>query len=257
MVAQRFVMPISLATVAALALLVASCGDPTHAADQTPKDTTKPATTETPKPETKQPENAKPDATKPDAAKADTTKPDTTKPQTASPEKPATPDPMTTPANPTLPIENVTISGKTFKLELANTDETRFHGLSGRTTIPADGGMLFVFPARGVKRHGFLMRDCPVAIDIIYLDPSGRIVGMHKMVPEPARTDDEKVLTLSSGAPAWSASNAAYEARLKQYKSSWPSQFVIELAGNTLDSLNLKDGQKIELDMDRLKKLAK
>ena len=170
--------------------------------------------------------------------------------------KPEAPKPET-PVTPALTIEKVTISGKTFKLDLANTAETRFKGLSGRPSIPADGGMLFVFPAREVARHGFVMRDCPVPIDIIYLDASGRVVGTHTMVPEPPRTESEKALTTAMGQPAWTASNQAYEDRLKKCWSTYPAQFVIELAGGTLDSLKLKDGMKIELDMDRLKKAAK
>lgn len=160
------------------------------------------------------------------------------------------PDPMTTPANPTLPIEKVTIAGKTFRLELAATNEQRFHGLSGRAAIAADGGMLFAFPASQVQVQGFVMRDCPVGIDIIYLDPTGRITATAKMVPEPARSADEKSLDPRTGV------NARYEARLKQYSSHYPAQFVIELAANTLDTLNVKAGEKIELDLDRLKKLA-
>lgn len=226
MAARRILTTTTL--LAASALLLASCGDPPpHAA---------------PKPSETKPTTPAPNAPKPEAAKS----PDPAKPIASTPN-----DPMTTPANPTLPIEEVTISGKTFKLERADTGETRFHGLSGRTNIPANGGMLFVFPARQVQRHGFVMRDCPVAIDIIYLDVAGRIVGMHKMVPEPARSDAEKTLD-----PLTSV-NAAYEARLKKYNATYPAQFVIELAGNTLDSLNLKDGQKIDLDLDRLKKMAK
>lgn len=216
------------ALLAASALVLASCGDP-------PPNTT-PKQSET-KPATPAPSAPKPDATKtPEAAKPDASKPS---------------DPMTTPANPTLPIEEVTISGKTFELERADTGETRFHGLSGRSSIPANGGMLFVFPARQVQRHGFVMRDCPVAIDIIYLDVAGRIVGMHKMVPEPPRSEAEKAIDPETSV------NAAYEARLKKYNATYPAQFAIELAGNTLDSLKLKDGDKIDLDLDRLKKLAK
>jgi len=222
---------------------IASCGDPP------PKESAKPSQT-TPaapaKPTDEKQADVNPSTTKPSEKPSDTT------PTTQTPK-----DRFNTPANPTLPIEKVTISGKEFKLELANTDETRFKGLSGRATIPADGGMLFVFPARGVQTHGFVMRDCPAPIDIIYLDASGRIVAMHKMVPEPPRTAAEKVLKQVPGYPAWTATNEDYEKRLRQYSSGFPSQFVIELAGNTLDSLNLKAGQKIELPFDRLKKAAK
>lgn len=236
--------PLLIAHIPALLLAgtLASCGDPTPAAPAPVQTTPAPSQ---PKPA----EPARPgDAPQSAAPKAPAPKADAPK---------ATPDPMTTPANPTLPIEKVTIAGKTFKLELAATDESRHHGLSGRTSIPEDGGMLFVFPARGVQTHGFVMRDCPVPIDIIYLDVTGRVVNTHKMVPEPPRSDAERVETTPAGYPAWFKQNIAYESRLKQYSSRYPSQFVIELKGNTLDTLKIKNGDKIALDLDRLKKLAK
>ncbi len=147
-------------------------------------------------------------------------------------------------------VEKVTISGKTFTLELALDDETRFRGLSGRESIPEDGGMLFVFPDRGVRQHQFVMRDCPVPIDIMYLSASGHIVAMHEMLPEPPRKEDEQV------APG-QTTNAKYEARLKKYPSRFPAQFVIELKGGTMKTLKLKEGQKIDLDLAGLKKRAK
>jgi uncharacterized protein len=153
-------------------------------------------------------------------------------------------------------LEKVTIGGRTFQLEPVFDDEHRFKGLSGRTEIAPDGGMLFVFKEPKVQE--FVMRDCPIPIDIIYLDAAGRITAMHKMVPEPPRAEDEKALTLPSRtAPEWSGTNEKYEKRLKKYSSRFASQFVIELKGNTLDELSLKEGDKVELDRARLKKLAK
>lgn len=150
--------------------------------------------------------------------------------------------------------EEVKISGKTFKLELALNNETRFKGLSGRTDIPADGGMLFVFADRDVASQSFVMRDCPVPIDIIYLDRSGRIVAMHEMTAEEPRTDAEKELSSPPGYPDWAKTNPAYEGRLKKYPSKYATQFVIELKGGTLKTLGLKEGQKIDLDIAALKK---
>lgn len=144
--------------------------------------------------------------------------------------------------------QDVTINGKTFKLELALDQDTRFKGLSGRTEIAADGGMLFVFPRP--LTTSFVMRDCPVAIDIIYLDATGRVGNFYKMTPEDARAEDEKTND-SSG------TNEKYENRLKKYPSEYDTQFVIELKGNTLDELKLKKGDKIKLEIDKLKKLAK
>ncbi len=158
---------------------------------------------------------------------------------------------------------DVRISGKKFTLELALDDEHRFHGLSGRTEIKEDGGMLFVFD-RGDERD-FVMRDCPIPIDIIYLNGAGRVVAFHKMVPEPERSAEEKELSPpkdSRGrpvttAPKWTWTNEAYENRLKRYPSKHPAQFVVELKGNTLDTLKVKEGDKVELDVVGLKKRAK
>lgn len=157
----------------------------------------------------------------------------------------------------------VTIAGKTFTLELAVDEETRFKGLSGRTEIKADGGMLFVF--KEPKMQNFVMRDCLVPIDIIYLDASGRVTAMHKMPIQEPRQEDEKENQVPEDAkgnkypdmPKWAWSNPKYEKRLKQFSSRYPAQYVIELKGNTLDELKIKEGDKIELDRAALKKLAK
>jgi uncharacterized membrane protein (UPF0127 family) len=145
----------------------------------------------------------------------------------------------------------IKLGGKTFVLELALDTEHRFKGLSGRTEIKPEGGMLFVFPDSDVTVQKFVMRDCPIPIDIVYLDKGGRITAFHKMTIEPPRKDDEKENVLPHGAPPgtpdWARMNAKYEARLKPYSSKHDSQFVIELKGNTLDTLKLKEGDKVEL----------
>jgi uncharacterized membrane protein (UPF0127 family) len=142
---------------------------------------------------------------------------------------------------------DVSLDGKKFHLELALEQEKRFKGLSGRTEIPADGGMLFVFPEPMVT--AFVMRDCPIPIDIIFLDGTGRITAMHKMQAEAPATDEEKQIDPQTRLPK-------YEARLKKYPSKFATQFVIELKGNTLDGLKLKEGEKVDVDAG-LKKRAK
>lgn len=143
----------------------------------------------------------------------------------------------------------VTIKDKEFKLELALDDTKRFKGLSDRKEIPKDGGMLFVFAQRDVEVHEFVMRDCPVPIDIIFLDSSGRVTAKHKMkVEEPRKPDEPETKD---------PSDDKYEQRLKRYSSKYPAQFVIELAGDTLDTLEVKEGDKVKLDTVALKKRAK
>jgi uncharacterized membrane protein (UPF0127 family) len=133
---------------------------------------------------------------------------------------------------------SVTVGGKTYALETALTPSKQFQGLSGRTDIPADGGMVFVFP-RAEERY-FVMRDCPVPIDIVFLDAKMRVTAWHEMKPETPRTEAEK-----SGPAA-----QAYEQRLVKYHSKFPAQYVLEFKGGTVKGLNLKEGQVIELDPD-------
>lgn len=153
-------------------------------------------------------------------------------------------------------VQVVKIGGKTFHLEIADTDEVRTKGLGGRDFIEPDGGMLFAFTQPRVS--AFVMRDCPIPIDIIYLDQYGKILTWYQMTPEAPRSEEEKVLSAPyEGAPQYAWSNATYEKRLKQYPSRFPTQFVIELKGGTIPSLNLKEGDKIDLPLAALKSRAK
>lgn len=148
--------------------------------------------------------------------------------------------------------EKVTIAGETFRLELAVDDETRTRGLGGREEIAPDGGMLFVFDR--AARRSFIMRDCLVPIDIIYLDRAGRVLTMHHMPVEPPRGPDEGVVG------DWDprrAENRRYEQRLKKYSSRFPTQFVIEVKGGTLERLELEEGDRIDLDIEKLKELVR
>lgn len=68
-----------------------------------------------------------------------------------------------------------------FQVELATTPSQRERGLMGRTHLPADGGMLFVFEQPG--RHCFWMRDTPLPLSIAFIDPAGRIASLADMQP--------------------------------------------------------------------------
>ena len=68
-----------------------------------------------------------------------------------------------------------------FQVEVAATEPQRQHGLMGRTYLPADGGMLFVFEQPG--RHCFWMRDTPLPLSIAFIDPTGRIASLADMQP--------------------------------------------------------------------------
>lgn len=53
-------------------------------------------------------------------------------------------------------------------------------GLGGRSDIPHNYGMLFVFPKDG--KQGFWMKDMLVPIDIIWLSDNGTVVGIEESV---------------------------------------------------------------------------
>lgn len=149
-------------------------------------------------------------------------------------------------------FERVKIGKQSFILELAIDDEKRTKGLGERAELPENGGMLFVF--RRAQRREFIMRDCLIDIDIIFLDPTGRILAMHHMPKEPPRGEGEGVV---GDWDLTKAENRRYESRLKRYPSRGETQFVIEVAGGKLEELNLQVGQKIELDLPRLKAMAR
>lgn len=145
--------------------------------------------------------------------------------------KPATPD----------GYERVEIGGRTFLLELVADPKTREKGLGDRESIPEDGGMLFSFPDSSVRQ--FVMRDCLVPIDIIFLDADGLVVAMHHMpLDEPRREDENDV---------------QYERRLKRYSSRFNARYAIEIRGGLLEELDLRTGQQIPLDTKRLAGLTR
>ncbi len=137
--------------------------------------------------------------------------------------------------------ERILINAEPFELELANDDASRTYGLMGRTEIPPHGGMLFIFPEADIR--SFWMGDCLVDIDIIFLDPQGRVTATHQMRAEPPRRADE--------------TKDAYRSRLAEYSSVHPAQFAIELAAGSLQELTLEVEDKIALDLRRLKALVR
>ena len=63
---------------------------------------------------------------------------------------------------------------------LADTPEKRTQGLSGRKSLGADQGMLFVFPEEGI--YSFWMKDMRFSIDILWLSSSGEVVHIVESV---------------------------------------------------------------------------
>ena len=70
--------------------------------------------------------------------------------------------------------------GVSLRIEYATTTAARERGLGGRTNVPDDYGMLFIFPKD--ERYGFWMKDMLVPIDIFWLDDKGQVVSIAENV---------------------------------------------------------------------------
>ena len=76
--------------------------------------------------------------------------------------------------------KTVKINGHEITVEIADTPESQFQGLSGRKILCADCGMLFVFSDK--KERTFVMRNMNFPLDIIFID-GVQIVKIDKNLP--------------------------------------------------------------------------
>ncbi len=119
--------------------------------------------------------------------------------------------------------KSVTINNKEIKVEVAKTNEERAKGLSGRDSLEADSGMLFIF---NNQKPIFWMKDTKVALDIIWINDL-KIVGINKDVqPEPGVSED----------------------KLKKYPAPEEIDLVLEVSAGYSDKNNIKVGDNVELN---------
>ena len=93
------------------------------------------------------------------------------------------------------------------------------HGLMDRTSMPADHGMLFVFPS--AEPRTFWMKDTLIPLDMLFFDEAHRLVTVHADVP-PCKADPCPL-----------------------YASNAPARYVLELNAGTAAKLGLRKGDVI------------
>lgn len=121
------------------------------------------------------------------------------------------------------PAKTININGQEYKVEVVDTPEKLTQGLSGRKSLADDEAMLFLFGDKDFR--SFWMKDMNFAIDLLWID-ANLIVGWEKnMQPQPG---------------------ASYQ-KLKKYRSLQPVDKVLELPAGTIDKLEIKKGQTINL----------
>jgi uncharacterized membrane protein (UPF0127 family) len=77
-------------------------------------------------------------------------------------------------------------SGAVYRLELARTPEEQQMGLMFRESLPENAGMIFLFNDGGV--HQFWMKNTMIPLDMIWLDPEGKVVFISANTP-PCKAD--------------------------------------------------------------------
>ncbi|MCH2518783.1 MAG: DUF192 domain-containing protein [Dehalococcoidia bacterium] len=98
-------------------------------------------------------------------------------------------------------MPTVSISGVSFTVDVADTPEKRFQGLSGRPVLEEGTGMLFIFQEE--RKHTFWMKDMRFPLDMVWIDASCAVADITTGVPSPPPDSNDSVLpTYSPSAPA-------------------------------------------------------
>ena len=97
-------------------------------------------------------------------------------------------------------------------------------GLMNRASMAADHGMLFIFDTP--DKYGFWMKNTKIALDLVFLDGSGKVVGIYSLKPND----------------------------LTQVACDTDSLFAIELPAGSAKTLDLKTGDTVGLPEKVLKR---
>jgi uncharacterized protein len=91
------------------------------------------------------------------------------------------------------PMMVIQVDGHAMRVEIADDGAKRAQGLMNRDSLPADEGMLFVYPSE--EPRSFWMKNTRIPLSIAYIDQGGRIVAIKDLQPMSTRG-------VPSGAPA-------------------------------------------------------
>ena len=117
--------------------------------------------------------------------------------------------------------------GFTIYCEIAKTPAARSIGLMYRTRMAPDRGMLFLFPEAGYWT--FWMKNTKMPLDILWLNPDGKIVHRADRVPICERTDN----------------------LCPRYRPTTAATQVLELRAGQAEALNLAPGVQLTIAMPK------
>jgi uncharacterized protein len=129
-----------------------------------------------------------------------------------------------TTSNPTSSANKLKIKDIVLNIDVADTTALRAKGLGGREEIPADYGMLFIFPE--VKKHRFWMKGMKVNIDMLFIKDA-KVVDLLRNIPAP--TDNTK------------------DENLPIYEPIVPVDMVLEVQAGFIDQHSIQVGDQVFL----------
>lgn len=106
------------------------------------------------------------------------------------------------------------------KVEIADQISEKWQGLSGRESLEAGQGMLFIFNKGDYP--GIWMKGMEFSIDIVFIN-------------------DQEIVDIVESAPVPKASN------YPTYKPQSPSNYVLELPAGSVAQYQLKQGDRVEI----------
>jgi uncharacterized membrane protein (UPF0127 family) len=77
----------------------------------------------------------------------------------------------------------IVLDGVNLYVEIASTPEAQQRGLSGRTSLAPNHGMLFDFTSEGEGTYGFWMPDMRFPLDIIWFNAQRQVVYIQQNLP--------------------------------------------------------------------------
>ncbi len=82
---------------------------------------------------------------------------------------------------PTLPTIELGAGMHVIRAEVADSFSTRMQGLMRRTSLPPNGGMLFIFDEAGT--HCMWMKNTLIPLSVAFIDAEGAIINIADMQP--------------------------------------------------------------------------
>jgi hypothetical protein len=116
----------------------------------------------------------------------------------------------------------VEIGGQKFQVEIMKSAAELEKGLSGRASLDADKGMLFVFSK--ADRYVFWMKDMRFPIDILWIN-DGKIADIKHNAPVPASEN------------------------LDKYLPDAPADYVLEINAGLSEKYGFRPGDAVKLDI--------